>query len=245
MLTACCPRCRSHDTSEVVSITALRIWIRCDRCNCTWLEKPAAYLLRRLLGRLIDPFTRRSSPGHLTMLAEEGAPGAVVSWGRGGEDESPTLVPADLPQGLHAASPRTVEDLDQWFDRCEEAFGPKPRVSGTVADWLDNDGLGAPVEQPVEQPAPPDRRWVPPSRPPVQGTLVERLDALHDGLVKLEAFVLKCRREEEATARRLELPHEPQEQPKPREGNVLQWPPHKRRKPPTATRRVARRVASE
>ena len=50
-----------------------------------------------------------------------------------------------------------------------------------MADWLDNDGLGAPVEQPVEQPAPPDQRWVPPSRPPVQGTFVERLDALDAG----------------------------------------------------------------
>jgi hypothetical protein len=228
----------------VVSITALRIWIRCDRCNCTWLEKPAAYLLRRLIGWLIGPFTRRSSFGHLTMPAEEGAGAAMVPWGRGAEDVSPTL-PADLPQGLDAAPPRIVEDLDQWLDRCEEEFGPKARVSGTVADWLDNDGLGAPVEQPVEQPAPPDQRRVPPSRPPVQGTFVERLDALHDGLVKLEAFVLKCTREEEATARRLELPHEPQERTKPREGNVLQWPPHKRRKATTATGRVARRVASE
>jgi hypothetical protein len=228
----------------VVSITAFRIWIRCDRCNCTWLEKPAAYLLRRLTGRLIAPFTRRPSLSHLTMPVEESAADAMVPWGRRAEDVAAALVPADLPQGLEATSPRTVEDLDQWLDRCEDEFGPKARVSVTVADWLDNDGLGAPVQQPVEQPAPPDRRWVPPSRPPVQGTFVERLDALHDGLVKLEAFVLKCRRQEETTARQLELPHEPQIS-KPREGNVLQWPPHKRRKPITSSGRVARRVASE
>ncbi len=240
MLTACCPRCRSHLTSEVVSITAFRIWIRCDRCNCTWLERPAAYLLRRLIGRLVDPFTRHSRSVDVAMPPEEAGLAAAIACGRGPEGDPVTLVPAELPRGFAPPPPHTVEDVDQWFDRCEQEFGPKARVPGSVADWLESD----PLEATVEQPAPPEQRWVPPLRPTMQGTFAERLDTLHDGLVKLEAFVRKCTREEEATARRLELPSEPPKPARPREGNVLQWASHKRGKS-AAYRRAARRVAGE
>jgi hypothetical protein len=169
----------------VVSIAVVRVWIRCDECGCTWRDKPASYVLRRLFGRSFRWFTRQPRSAPVT------APELTVA--------------ADAPV---AAEPRVVSafrrksDLEQWFDRCDPNLEAHTPLSVSVNEWLDND----PFAPPAEQPAPRDPRWVPPPRPTMQGTFVERLDALHSGLIKLERFVHKCTREEEATAKRLELP---------------------------------------
>jgi hypothetical protein len=174
----------------VISIAVIRVWIRCEECGCTWRDKPASLVLRRLFGRPLRWFARRSQSGHVATEEVSAAAGTPMP-------------PAQARRGRALASPLSSEDLERWFEGCDRDFTPQARVSPSVNDWL----LSDPFAPPAEQPAGREHGWVPPSRPTMQGTFVERLDALHSGLVRLETFVLKCSREEEASARRLDLTH--------------------------------------
>jgi hypothetical protein len=209
-----------------VTITVMRVWIRCDACGCTWREKPAANLLRRLIGRPFDRFTRHSDSGHGTKPAAEVAVATTVERGRSPEDAPMLPSTSPVPRGRALTPSLTVESLERWFDGCDRDFETQAHASVPVTEWLEGDPFGAPAEQPTRR----DRCCVPVPRPTMQGTFVERLDALYDGLVKLESFVLKCTREEEATAKRLEPLREAVRPDEPCDGQVLPWPPRKRGK---------------
>jgi hypothetical protein len=155
----------------------LRAWLHCGSCNHLWKTSGIRLLCRWITGGTMPaPVSALDVPGDRVV----NAPADV-----------PREVPADVP------TPRPVDPaIEQWL--CQASDDTRPGTGLSVSDWLEAEPLG----QPAQPPQVVDKGYFLPPRPsaPAPATLGERLDTFYDGLVRLEEFVKRCAREEEAVA---------------------------------------------
>ena len=125
----------------------------------------------------------------------------------------PTAHRSPSPPAPRAAE-RSATDIEEWLRR--DPLDAAPRGSrGQVEDWLTSDpfaGVEHPAARDVSEwlPVPPVVREAPAAAAvPPPATLLERLDVFHQGLVRLEQFVARAAKLEEAAAH----PAEPDARP--------------------------------
>jgi hypothetical protein len=184
-----CPQCHDRRTLEIVSVTPFHVWIHCQSCGHLWNRSPLGYAIARFMTSL------REGPPPIAPSVEdpEEVPPAA--------DAGPMLLMEDLPDARRAC---TVEDIEAWLRQGDGEVVPRAHTPDDVSNWIEHDPFGA-KEEPVRREVVNEELFLPPPGPvrPMPATLAERLDAFHDGLVRLEEFVANCTRREEAEAQRM------------------------------------------
>lgn len=169
-----CPHCHAPAPADPVSTTRFRAWLLCLSCGHVWTVSRLALAVRACRRRRPLP----SQPAVLEDAAVlESAEGTFVT---------------PLPAGDHA--------VESWLASTEPVSAGS-RAWTSVDAWLDADPLpvtSAPRDRALED------EWGLSRRPeavrPNPRTLMERLDALYQGMVQLERFVQNSTRREEALA---------------------------------------------
>ncbi|MBI2223280.1 MAG: hypothetical protein HYU53_18985 [Acidobacteria bacterium] len=183
-----CPHCHDRRALENVSVTPFHIWIHCQSCGHVWSRAPLAYALARFVTRLREGEQPAERPAERPIELPPAA------------GEPAMLCFEDLPAARRVSA---GEDMEAWL-RQGDADGP-PRFHGPedVSHWLDSDPFGGRTqEQRAARNAADEEFFLPRVARPAPATLAERLDAFHDGLVRLEAFVANYTRREEVEAQR-------------------------------------------
>jgi hypothetical protein len=168
-----CPRCHAPAPADPVSTTRFRAWLLCLSCGHVWT-----------VSRLTLAFFACTRQRRRVVPEPPAA------------DDVADLVAMDttLPMADGEADPA----LESWLAGIEPA-SPGGQTWNSVNAWLDSDPL--PVVTTACGSALEDewglRRRPEPVRPAPR-TLLERLDALYQGMLQLERFVEKSARMEEA-----------------------------------------------
>ncbi len=159
-----CPRCHAPAPTEPVSATRFRAWLLCLSCGHVWTASRIALAFRSHIRR----HPRPEPPA---------------------DAETVALTGADVPPSAVEREPDPA--LESWLGEMEPA-GSAGRTWSSVDAWLESDPLpvaGAVRDPAVEEEWGLSRRTEP--APPAHATLLERLDALYQGMVQLERFVAK------------------------------------------------------
>ncbi len=164
---------------QVTAAMPLRAWLHCGSCNHLW-KMPGPRLLCRWIG------------------------GGTFQKTADAAREAPIDLPADVPPT------RTTDPaVERWL--CEESENTRHPAEITVSQWLESDPMGQPAvacdaiasSRGTQAEVLNEQYFLPPtSRPSASAptTLGERLDTFYDGLTRLEEFVKRCVREEQALA---------------------------------------------
>lgn len=190
VLASDCPQCHDRRTLEIVSVTAFRIWIHCQSCGHVWSRSPLGYAVARFVASLREG--ERPAPAPVENPTE--LPPA--------SEARPMLLVDDLPQARGSC---TVEDIEAWLCQGDGESAPRVHAPDDVARWLECDPFGGTPLEPALREEVNEEFFLPRLVRPTPTTFAERLDAFHDGLVRLQEFVANYTRREEAEAQRAML----------------------------------------
>lgn len=125
----------------------------------------------------------------------------LCRWIAGGNMNKSAERAREVPEDMPVAAPlvATVDPaIEHWL--CQGSDETRHATDVSVSEWLDSD----PLAQSAREPEMPGEEYFLPSLPKpaaaAQATLGERLDTFYDGLTRLEEFVKRCARQEEALA---------------------------------------------
>lgn len=181
MIRTCCPRCHNRSRPSLATLTVVRAWVLCIDCGNIWSYSSVRFLASRWL------WNKQGTPARTPPQVEHDQ-----------VDVRPREGLLDL------CEPELFAGMESWVRASSESVsepdGARAVVDDPLSAWLDSDPFEeAPRRIPAEafrsqrQPAP----RIAAVRP---STFTERLDMMHQGLMKLEAFVANCARREEAAA---------------------------------------------
>ncbi len=187
-----CPHCHAPAPTEPVSTTRFRAWLLCLSCGHAWSVSRIWVALRSCTHRPPEAITPPSAA----------------------EDDSAAMDAAEA--ALLGRTHETDAALESWFDGVGSSSTAR-QAWNSVDAWLDSDPL--PVVAAARDRAVEDE-WGLTRRPeaarPTPKTLMERLDALYQGMLQLERFVEKSAKMDEAIAAASAPAEPPAAPPRPR-----------------------------